>query len=244
MRKRMKWIVAAAVLAVLGLGAYAAASPYLAVRGLLKAAEARDTAGITERVDFPALRQSLKQAMSARLEETLRRNPNDPLSALGRMFGPSIVSQLVDAFATPDNVARLVQGRVPLEALAPALPAGLGASAPTSSQPQGDAQSVVPGASTDVPSGAQPSTPSQPPAGQPDAKAQGNNTPGGLGGGPSGGMDGGPGGGMAVSMGYESMDLFVVRVADKKKPAAEPLRLEFRRQGLLDWKLCAVRLPK
>jgi hypothetical protein len=44
-------------------------------------------------------------------------------------------------------------------------------------------------------------------------------------------------------MGYEGMSRFVVRVADKK-PGAEPLSLEFRREGLLSWKLCAVRLPR
>jgi hypothetical protein len=212
MRKRMKWIVAAAVAALLALGALAAASPYLAVRGLLKAAEARDAAGINERVDFPALKQSLKDALGARLEETLRRNPNDPMSALGRMFGPSIVSQLVDAFTTPDNVARLVQGRVPLDALTPALPAAV---APAPVFPP------APGANADAGTA--------PPAPQASQAAAGKAA--------------GQGGAPSVSMGYEGMSRFVVRVADKK-PGAEPLSLEFRREGLLSWKLCAVRLPR
>jgi Protein of unknown function (DUF2939). len=215
MRKRMKWMAAAAVAALLVLGALAAASPYLAVRGLLKAAEARDAAGINARVDFPALKQSLKDALDARLEETLRRNPNDPMSALGRLFGPSIVSQLVEAFTTPDNVARLVQGRVPLDALTPALPAAVAPVAPAAS-------------AANNATGAAPIAEAAPPAPGP---GQGDAVAGGQGGVPS------------VSMGYEGLGRFVVRVADKK-PGAEPLRLEFRREGLLSWKLCAVRLPR
>lgn len=211
MGKRMKWITAAALLALLALGALAAASPYLAVRGLLKAAEARDAAGINARVDFPALKQSLKDALDARLEETLRRNPGDPMSALGRLFGPSIVSQLVDAFTTPYNVARLVQGRVPLDALAPAMPGA--APAPTAP--------AAPDANN-----ATGTAPPAPPASQANATAAA-----------------GQGSSPAVSMGYEGLSRFVVRVADRK-PGAEPLSLEFRREGLFSWKLCAVRLPR
>ena len=47
----------------------------------------------------------------------------------------------------------------------------------------------------------------------------------------------------AISMGYEGMNRFVVRVRDRQ-PGAGPLVLELRRDGVFSWKLCAVQLPK
>jgi len=113
MRRNAKLIVAGVVLVLLALGGLAFASPYLAVRGMRQAAQAQNAAKLSEYVDFPALRQSLKDDFSVRLTEELRKDPKNPLAAIGLMFGASIVSQLVDAFTTPENLVRLMQGRIP-----------------------------------------------------------------------------------------------------------------------------------
>ncbi|MDR3640238.1 MAG: DUF2939 domain-containing protein [Humidesulfovibrio sp.] len=195
MRRRMKWMLAGGVLALLMLGGFAFASPYLSVHALRQAAVNKDTATLSEHVDFPAFRQSLKDNFSAWLNEELRKDPKNPLAAIGLMFGGSLVDQLVDAFTTPENLARLVRGHVPQD---------------PASGPMAFAPVLSPGA---------PAAPSM------SVSEAGAAAP------PS------------VSMGYEGVSRFVVRIADHK-PGARPLTLEFRRDGLFSWKLCALRLPR
>ncbi|GAB6124701.1 DUF2939 domain-containing protein [Humidesulfovibrio idahonensis] len=228
MRRKTKFIVAGVVLALLALGGLAFASPYLAVRGMRQAAQAQDAAKLSEYVDFPALRQSLKDDFSGRLTEELRKDPKNPLAAIGLMFGASIVSQLVDAFTTPENLVRLMQGRIP-QGPAAVFPFQGPSASEAAAQPAN--QSADQSASPSMPqSTPQPGPqPSPQPASQPAPQAEQNAMSANV-------------GAPAISMGYEGMNRFVVRVRDKK-PGAGPLVLELRRDGVFSWKLCAVQLP-
>ena len=102
------------VLLVLVMGLFLAAyfaSPLLAVRGLIAAAKAGDEAGLEQRVDFPALRQSMKNEMNARLAAEMRRKLGDTDSALGglgMLLAPSLISSAVDSLITPKSVAAMV----------------------------------------------------------------------------------------------------------------------------------------
>ncbi|OIN99377.1 MAG: hypothetical protein AUJ49_11270 [Desulfovibrionaceae bacterium CG1_02_65_16] len=234
MRSRWKWLAAGVVALLCVSAGLVYASPYLAVRGLRNAAEARDVDGVASRVDFPALRQSLKASLGGRLTAQLRKNPNDPLAAIGLMFGANLVNQLVDAFLTPENIATLMRGRVPDEAatVRKALPFGLStdfqppASPPAS--PGAASSASAPIASSASPGSFGSSGSSGSPA-SPEAPAQ-----------TAGAANARSG---EVRMGYEGMNRFTVSLRDKK-PGAAPLVLEFQREGILTWKLCAVRLPE
>jgi hypothetical protein len=99
------------VVAVLG---YGYASPYLALDRLKRAADQRDAQTVSEYVDYPALRESLKDQIAGLLTRKIQARANgNPLAALGAMIGVALIGPLVDAYATPDGVAALLNGMPP-----------------------------------------------------------------------------------------------------------------------------------
>ncbi|WP_261796045.1 DUF2939 domain-containing protein, partial [Burkholderia multivorans] len=74
-------VLAVAVIAAIG---YAYASPYIALGRLKSAIDARDAQAVSEYVDFPSLRISLKQQVT---EELMRRidavKKDNPFAVLG-----------------------------------------------------------------------------------------------------------------------------------------------------------------
>ncbi len=107
-------IITLVVLVVIALLGFGYASPYLALDRLKRAADARDAATVNQYVDFPALRESLKQQVTALLTRRLDSQSNgNPLAAIGAMIGVALIGPLVDAYATPDGVAALLNGIPP-----------------------------------------------------------------------------------------------------------------------------------
>jgi hypothetical protein len=104
-------LVVIVVVAVLG---YGYASPYLALDRLKRAADARDAQTVSEFVDYPAFRESLKEQIGGLLTRRLEARANgNPLAAIGAMIGVALIGPLVDAYATPDGVAALLNGMPP-----------------------------------------------------------------------------------------------------------------------------------
>lgn len=104
-------LIVIAVIAALGFGY---ASPYMALNKLKRAADARDAQTVNEYVDFPALRESLKQQVTGLLTRRLDTQGNgNPFAAIGAMIGAALIGPLVDAYATPDGVAALLNGMPP-----------------------------------------------------------------------------------------------------------------------------------
>lgn len=117
-RKTQGWkkpvaITVAVAMIVAALG-YAYASPYIAVKHMKAAADARDAATLNEYVDYPALRLSLKQQVGEMLQRRVEgQHSSNPLLILGAVIGAALISPLVDAYATPDGVAALLNGMPP-----------------------------------------------------------------------------------------------------------------------------------
>ena len=104
-------LIVIVVVAALG---YAYASPYIALQRLKRAADSRDVATVNEYVDYPALRDSLKMQVTGLLTRRLDVQHNgNPLAAIGAMIGVALIGPLVDAYATPDGVAALLNGMPP-----------------------------------------------------------------------------------------------------------------------------------
>jgi hypothetical protein len=141
------------VVAVLG---YGYASPYLALDRLKRAADARDAQTVSDYVDYPALRESLKEQIGGLLTRRLEaRASGNPLAALGAMIGVALIGPLVDAYATPDGVAALLNGMPPRGDLNQRPPA-----------PQNNAANPPAGAADSTPAPVAPApatTPPQPP---------------------------------------------------------------------------------
>jgi len=106
-----KWIAGGlAVLAVI-VGLYAV-SPYWAARQFLMAAQEGDADELDERVDFPAVRDSLKSQLNAQFMAKLQNDPEmreNPFAALGVMLVPAMVDQVVSGYVTPNGIAAIVK---------------------------------------------------------------------------------------------------------------------------------------
>lgn len=218
-------IVVLAVAIVVAIG-YAYASPYVALGRLKSAIDARDAQAISEYVDFPSLRISLKQQVT---EELMRRidavKKNNPFAVLGALIGSALIGPLVDAYATPEGVAALMSGLPPRGNPGERppewsnLPPGSNAPAAPSANPAPPASAAAPGsnaaatAASSPPAAAAPAIPvDATPAPHPQQ----------------------------TSAGYRNIDEFVVtyqRSADGTRYAAI-----FHRFGLFSWKLSAIDL--
>lgn len=78
------------------------ASPYFSFWRFTVALRSGDTAAISARVDFPAVRESLKKQLIARF--SLPGTGHKRWSKLG----PTLIDALVDAYATPEGLAMLI----------------------------------------------------------------------------------------------------------------------------------------
>jgi hypothetical protein len=205
--------IAALVVVVVAALIYGYASPYIALNRLKRAADARDAETVNEYVDFPALRDSLKQQVTGLLVRRLDgQHIGNPLAAIGAMIGVALIGPLVDAYATPDGVAALLNGMPPRGEPGERPPEPPSAA---SNEPSGSAGSAGTAGATQAPSPAPPAasssseqpTPPQPPQ---------------------------------TTAGYRGINEFVVTyqhgVGDTHYSAI------LRRDGLFSWKLSAIDL--
>ncbi|MFT4065663.1 DUF2939 domain-containing protein [Paraburkholderia sp.] len=103
-------LIVVIVIAALG---FVYASPYIAVNNLKRAADARDAQTVNQYVDFPALRDSLKQQVADMLTRRLEADSGSKMATIGAVIGVTLIGPLVDAYATPDGVAALLNGMPP-----------------------------------------------------------------------------------------------------------------------------------
>ncbi|WP_175857859.1 DUF2939 domain-containing protein [Burkholderia anthina] len=207
-------IVALAVVVIAAIG-YAYASPYVALGRLKSAIDARDAQAVSEYVDFPSLRISLKQQVT---EELMRRidsvKKNNPFAVIGALIGSALIGPLVDAYATPEGVAALMSG-IP---------------------PRGNPGERPPewsGPSPSTTAGNEPATPAS-------APAPGSNAAPTVASAPTPASTSDAGHPQQTSAGYRNIDEFVVtyqRSGDGTRYAAI-----FHRFGLFSWKLSAIDL--
>ncbi|MDN7181100.1 DUF2939 domain-containing protein [Caballeronia sp. SEWSISQ10-4 2] len=104
-------LIIVVVVAALGL---IYASPYIALDRLKRAADARDAQTVNQYVDFPSLRESLKDQVGQLLTRKIDiQKSGNPLAMIGAMIGAALIGPLVDSYATPDGVAALLNGIPP-----------------------------------------------------------------------------------------------------------------------------------
>lgn len=106
-----KLIIGVAAGAVVLFAVVWAAAPILAGQALIRAAKAGDEKKIERLVDFPALRESLKDELGAEIAARMRHDPrvaDSGLGGLGMILAPMILSGAIDAVVTPEVVAQMV----------------------------------------------------------------------------------------------------------------------------------------
>src|SRR5689334_10694172 len=80
-------------------------SPILAVHQLQRAAESRDADAVNEKIDYPALRESMKGQFNARLAGAMGQQQanGNPFAAFGTVIGTAMVNQMIDALVRPET---------------------------------------------------------------------------------------------------------------------------------------------
>jgi hypothetical protein len=106
-----KWLALIIVVLVL-LAGWIAAGPFLAINGIRQAVKAQDAAALSEYIDFPAVRTSLKQQVD---DYVVRRAGADVQSSLLGSIALQLASGatdgIVDMMATPAGLAAVMEGR-------------------------------------------------------------------------------------------------------------------------------------
>ena len=109
----MKKFVYLAIGLIVIIAIYLYASPYLALNNIKKAAQAGDADTLSEYIDFPSVKQGLKDQINAQIMKEVTQEDTDGFEALGAMLATAMIDKAVDGIVTPDGVAMMVQGQKP-----------------------------------------------------------------------------------------------------------------------------------
>src|SRR5687768_15093387 len=110
-RKRIT-IVRSVICLVILLWIYA--MPYLTFYRIDVAAESGDTETLEALIEFPAFRESVKEALQAKVAQKLGSVLEiKPLTALGQRLTGRVINPLVNRFVSPKGIAILMSGKQP-----------------------------------------------------------------------------------------------------------------------------------
>ncbi|UJW79450.1 DUF2939 domain-containing protein [Hydrogenophaga sp. SL48] len=103
-----KAALAAIAVAAAGIGAYWHYSPYLVMKSLRAAAEARNADAFNEKVDYPKLRESLKGQMAAMVADKIGTGAStgNQFEAMGSAMALALINPLIDAMVRPELVMK------------------------------------------------------------------------------------------------------------------------------------------
>lgn len=106
---------ALAGLAVFLAAAYVVALPYITVYQIRQAVEMRDSVALSEHIDFPSVRLSLKEQLNAALMDKMQSDEmkDNPFAALGMMLAGPLVDKVLEAYVTPAGIGKLLSGEKP-----------------------------------------------------------------------------------------------------------------------------------
>lgn len=96
---------------VLILAAFYLASPYWNLHRMRRAVENNDAVYMSDHVDFPQLRESLKATLQAQMAKEVAKDDADGFEALGAAFGAMMIGPMVDALVTPEALIAMMQGK-------------------------------------------------------------------------------------------------------------------------------------
>ena len=106
-----KWIALFLVL-LLAIAGYVAAGPYLTMHAIKSALQKQDAGALSDQVDFPALRASLKaQLLDAMVREAGEDVQANPLGSFALTMATGLVNGTVEAMVTPIGLAGMMEGR-------------------------------------------------------------------------------------------------------------------------------------
>lgn len=104
-------VVAMSVLAAIVFGGTYFASPYYAAQVIQDAARNHDLIALNEHVDYPAVRDSLKDQFQTLLSDQIRRSGDSDttLALLGSAAAAMFMDRIIDTLIRPESVAALLK---------------------------------------------------------------------------------------------------------------------------------------
>ena len=86
-------------------------TPHLAVHNMKRAAELNEAERLSDYVDYPSLRESLKSNFSAALADKVAANPTSSFGdAIGAGLAVALINPLINSLVTPESLATLMKG--------------------------------------------------------------------------------------------------------------------------------------
>lgn len=134
-----------AIAAALAVAAASYASPYWTLYQMRAAIQAHDADKFSRYVDYPALRENLKEQLTASLQQKLSAAPalrDTPLAGIGQAIGQAVIRTMIDTMVSPAGVMALMAGEKP--AAAPSAPSAPPASVPAPRQDSPGAEDSAP----------------------------------------------------------------------------------------------------
>lgn len=106
-----KFLAGLLVLFLVGVIGYAAVGPFLTMYRIKEAIERKDLEGLSRLVDFPVLRENLKeQANALVIEDFTEEMTDDPFAALTIGLASKMAEVMVESLITPAGLAHLMEG--------------------------------------------------------------------------------------------------------------------------------------
>jgi hypothetical protein len=108
MNKKITWSIIGLLLIVLG---YVYATPYLVLNKMKNAAQAGDSAKLSEYIDYSSVRQNLKDQINSHMLQELGIDEQSRLANLGQKLASTLLDKMVDSMVTPEGMTMVLQGR-------------------------------------------------------------------------------------------------------------------------------------
>jgi hypothetical protein len=109
-------VIGIAGVLLLATATYSYLSPRLTLMSIASAAKENDSDRLRELIDFPLVRENMKDAMRANMNKRMATDPSlkdNMFAGLGVMLGNMMVDQVVDAIVTPSGIVGAMQAKTP-----------------------------------------------------------------------------------------------------------------------------------
>jgi hypothetical protein len=111
MKLQHRGLLIGGVIAAFACGGGLYASPYFTLYQMYQAVERKDVQAISDHVDFPALRESVKTNLQTVVKKETSQQSNPLMGLLGSVMGGFVLDPVVDQLVTPSGVAALLEGQ-------------------------------------------------------------------------------------------------------------------------------------
>lgn len=113
-----KWVLIVCLFFGAG-GVFVAAGPYITISAIKSGVAEQDTEKLSENIDFPILRQNLKDQLNMVMMKKAQTELKDnPFAALAAGFATKFVDGMVETFVTPVGIAAMMEGKKPSKSVA------------------------------------------------------------------------------------------------------------------------------